>query len=107
MMPAATGVRRTHSKLDGDREEVTASLLGNVGASRDTRKVYKCRLNQALLTLDSLQQLLGETIRQHQYASHTAGYCPSVDTYRKPANAIESVAEPMPSLALTTSSPPN
>lgn len=57
----------THPKLDGDREEVAASLLGDLGTTRDAREVDEGRLDQTLLTLDSLQKLLGETERRCQY----------------------------------------
>lgn len=58
----------TYAKLDGDREEVGADLLSDGIASRDSREVDVARLNQALLTLDGLDDLLGETV--FFYVSH-------------------------------------
>lgn len=51
----------TYSKLDGDGEELNASSLGDGLTSGNTRQVDVAGLNKALLTLDSAEQLLGES----------------------------------------------
>lgn len=51
----------THAKLDGDGEEVAASLLGDLGTTGNAGKVDKARLDETLGTLDGLEQLLGES----------------------------------------------
>ena len=74
------------AELDRNGEVVEASLLGDGITTGDTRKVDESRLDNASLALVSLEELLGE-------AEASVGQ--------------ERVADPAPSLALTTSSPPN
>ena len=50
----------TYPKLDRDREEIDASLLGDLLAARNARQVHVRRLDDALLALDGLDQLFGE-----------------------------------------------
>lgn len=59
----------TYTKLNGNGEEVTAGLLGNGVATWNTRKVDIAWLNNASLSLGSLQDLLGEAI-------HLVSRCP-------------------------------
>jgi hypothetical protein len=63
----------THPKLDGDREEVTPSLLGNLGTARNAWKVDEAGLDETLSTLQGLQQLLSEPdllLARSIYAKH-------------------------------------
>ena len=53
--------RSTHSKLDRNGEEVEASLLGDLGAARNTGEVDVAGLDDALGALDGLEEFLGET----------------------------------------------
>ncbi len=62
------GVRRawrggasTYAKLDGNGEEVDAGLLGDLSTAGDTGEVDIAGLDEALGTLDCLEQLLGES----------------------------------------------
>jgi len=55
------GMGRTHAKLDGYGEEVGASLLCDLLTTRDTWEVDVGWLDEALGTLRSLEQLLGES----------------------------------------------
>ena len=50
----------TYAELDGNREEVDTSLLGNGLTSGDTGEVDVAGLNEALLTLDGAENLLSE-----------------------------------------------
>ena len=95
----------TYSELDGDGEEVDSDLLSNLLTTWNTREVDIARLDETLLALDSLEQLLGKS--GNDQVRHISWSSISRWAYRKPAYAIERVAEPRPSLALTTSSPPN
>lgn len=51
---------KTYAQLNGNREEVTASLLGDLFTAWHTRKVNIAGLDEALSTRNSLEQLLGE-----------------------------------------------
>jgi hypothetical protein len=51
---------RTYAKLDRDGEEVAASLLLDLLATRNSIKVDEAGLDEALCALSSLEQLLGE-----------------------------------------------
>lgn len=50
----------TYAELDGDGEELAASLLSNSSAAGDTGEIDEAGLNKALLALDGLEDLLGE-----------------------------------------------
>lgn len=50
-----------YSKLNRDGEEVAASLLGNGITARNAGEVDVARLNEALLALDSPEELLGKS----------------------------------------------
>jgi hypothetical protein len=94
---------KTYAEFNGSGEEVKTSGLGNFITARDTVQVDESRLNNALLALRSLNDGLGKS-----NTSQSPGISIlSRIAYRKPAKAIDRVAEPAPSLALTTSSPPN
>lgn len=60
MIVTSFEVETTYTKLDGDREEVAADLLGDGLASRDARQVDIAGLDETLLALDGLEDLLGE-----------------------------------------------
>lgn len=56
----------TYAKLDGGREELNTGLLSNGITASHTGQVNEGRLNDALLTLGSLDDGLGEsTIVSH------------------------------------------
>lgn len=50
----------TYAQLDGNREEVASSLLGNLLTTWYTRQVDVAGLNETLCACNSLEQLLGE-----------------------------------------------
>ena len=52
---------KTYAELNRDREEIAAGLLGNGSTTRDTREVDEARLDEALLALQGLKHLLGES----------------------------------------------
>lgn len=56
------GEQRTYAELDGDGEEVTASLLGDGLAARNTGQVDVAGLDEALLASGGLEDLLGEAV---------------------------------------------
>lgn len=58
------GMHSTYAELNGNREEVQASRLGNGVSSRDTREIDVAGLNEALLTLDGSEDLLGKARRR-------------------------------------------
>lgn len=58
------GRNSTYSELNGDREEVAASRLGNSLTSRNAGKVDVAGLNEALLALDSPEDLLSESAKR-------------------------------------------
>lgn len=51
-----------YSKLNGDREEVDAGLLGNLLAAGNTGEVDIAGLDEALGALHGLEKLLGEPL---------------------------------------------
>jgi hypothetical protein len=53
----------TYAKLNGDGEEVDTSLLSNLLTAGNTGKVDVAGLDKALLALDGLENLLGESIK--------------------------------------------
>jgi hypothetical protein len=75
-----------YSKLDGDGEEVDASLLRNLLAAGDTGQVDVARLDQTLLALEGLEDLLSKArdilVSEMQ---RSIGFTPQLVTYRKPA----------------------
>lgn len=54
------GRTSTYAKLNGDGEEVDTGLLGDLLTTGDTGQVDVAGLDEALGTLDGLQQLLSE-----------------------------------------------
>ena len=50
----------SYAKLDRDREEVDASLLGNLLAAWNARQIDIARLNETLLALDGLENLFSK-----------------------------------------------
>lgn len=60
-MVNAKGTDTTYTKFDGDREEVTACLLGNLSTAGDAWEVDIAGLGQALGTRNGLEQFLGES----------------------------------------------
>lgn len=55
-------VESTYSELNGDREEVAASLLGDSITSGNTGQVDVAGLDEAGLALDGTENLLGESV---------------------------------------------
>jgi hypothetical protein len=53
----------TYSELNGNREEVDADRLCDLLAARNTGQVDVAGLDEALLALDSLQDLLCKSTR--------------------------------------------
>jgi hypothetical protein len=53
----------TYPELDGNREEVDASLGSNLLAAGDAGEVDVAGLNESLSALDGLKHLLGEPSR--------------------------------------------
>lgn len=101
----APGALNTYAEFHGGGEEVNAGSLGDFVATGNAGQVDKGRLDDSLLALGGFD----DGLRESRMAS--VNCCPGGKTGMepdlKPANAIERVAEPAPSLALTTSSPPN
>jgi hypothetical protein len=91
-----------YAELDGNGEVVTAGLFGDDIASFDTWEVDEGRLDDAAFALGGFQQAFGEPAISALGPMGSGDQC-----HRKPAYAMERVADPAPSLALTTSSPPN
>ena len=56
------GCVNTHAELNGDREVVAASLLGDLGTTRDAGKVDVAGLDETLGTLDGFEELLSESV---------------------------------------------
>ena len=50
----------TYAKLDGDGEEIATSFLCNGVATRNTRKVDECRLDNTFLSFCGLHEAFGE-----------------------------------------------
>lgn len=64
----------TYAELDRGSEEVGTSLLGNGITALDARQVDESGLDNSGLTLDSLQNLLGEAgIKSEQTPNHANG----------------------------------
>lgn len=103
-LPIALLHENTYAKLHGGREEIKTGSLGDLITTGNTGQVDESRLNDALLALGGLDHGLGKS-RTGQLYNYCE--CGRKGPYRKPAKAMDRVAEPAPSLALTTSSPPN
>ena len=96
----------TYPKLDRDREKVNTSFLCDDLTAWDAWEVDVCGLDDSLLSIHRLHKLFGKAIpRKLIYAEMWKTQ--NAVTYRKPAYAIDRVAEPAPPFASTTSSPPN
>jgi len=54
-------VGNTHAKLNGDREEVNADLLLDLLTAGNTGEINVAWLDEALGTLDGLEELLSES----------------------------------------------
>lgn len=76
------GLELTHAELNGDGEEIAASLLGDSLTTGNTRQVDVAGLYETLLASSSLENLLGEAKRR-QY-KHVIRRFDCI-TYRKPA----------------------
>jgi hypothetical protein len=57
-------VYSTYTKLDGNREELGTSGLGDGVTALNTRKIDEAGLDNALLTLGGLDNLLGEAAQR-------------------------------------------
>ena len=101
------GKKKTYAKLNGSGEELDTGGLHNLITAGHTGQVDKGGLNDALLTLGSLDHSLGEAFPKTMLVRVNKASLDTENTNRKPAKAMDKVAEPAPSLALTTSSPPN
>lgn len=53
--------KTTYTELDGNREEVNTSLLSDLLSAWNARQVDVAGLDETLLSLESLQDLLGES----------------------------------------------
>ncbi len=92
----------TYSELDGDREEVNASLLGNLLSAGNTGKVDEAGLDEALGTLDSLEDLLGEARngvsvrRQQRQGCSSIAVRAHTGSRRRPWRELQSLHRPWP-----------
>lgn len=104
-LPNTRSNKETYAQFHGGREELHTGRLGDLVAAGHTGQVDESRFDDALLAPGGLDHGLGEADCNGQWlATQPRG---GQGTNRKPARAMERVAEPAPSLALTTSSPPN
>jgi hypothetical protein len=113
----------SYPELNRHRKEVDSRSLSNRITPVNAVKVYIRRLDNSLLALHGLKNLFGEAVLGFFFSQLTKAGLPGESSkkegqeqeaslfwggfYRKPAYAIDRVADPAPSFALTTSSPPN
>lgn len=94
----------TYPKFDRSREKVNAGGLRDIRTSRNTWEVDVAWFDNAGLALGGLDDALSKPVVE-LVLNITLGSHGMPDL--KPAKAMDRVADPAPSLALTTSSPPN
>ncbi len=94
----------TYPKFDWSREKVNAGGLCDIRTSRNTWEIDVAGFDNAGLALGGLDNTLGKSVVELILGTPLRSHGMSD---LKPAKAMDRVADPAPSLALTTSSPPN